>query len=71
MVERSLEPVWKENWEIVVKVGDLDQTLDLEMRDKDSFGKDEFMGRASVPLSNFTDKSDQWVRNGYEDASHI
>ena len=63
VVERSLEPVWKETWEVVVKMGNLDEeTLDLEMRDKDSFKADEFMGRASVPLSNLIDKSDQWVR---------
>ena len=65
-MEKTLEPVWKETWETVVKVGgEMEETLDLEILDKDSFGADELMGRASVPLSNLTDnrKSDQWVRS--------
>ena len=42
----------------------MDQTLDLDMWDKDHVGADEFMGRATIPLSKLTDngKSDQWVR---------
>ena len=75
-MKRSLEPVWKEDWEAVVEEA-MDQTLDLDMWDKFSFlivvfprwdkdhvGADEFMGRATIPLSKLTDngKSDQWVR---------
>ena len=36
MVKRSLEPVWKEDWEAVVEEA-MDQTLDLDMWDKFSF----------------------------------
>jgi len=62
VVKRSLEPVWKEDWEAVVEEA-MDQTLDLDMWDKDHVGADEFMGRATIPLSKLTDngKSDQWV----------
>ena len=35
MVKRSLEPVWREEWEVVVENSMLmDHTLDLEMWDK-------------------------------------
>ena len=35
MVKRSLEPVWREDWEVVVENAMLmDHTLDLEMWDK-------------------------------------
>ena len=33
VVKRTLEPVWKEDWEVVVEEA-MDQTLDLEMWDK-------------------------------------
>ena len=33
MVKRTLEPVWNEDWEVVVEEA-MDQTLDLEMWDK-------------------------------------
>ena len=63
VVKRSLQPVWKEDWSAVVEDA-MDQTLDLDMWDKDHVGADEFMGRATIPLSKLTDngKSDQWVR---------
>ena len=63
VVKRTLEPVWKEDWDVVVEEA-MDQRLDLDMWDKDHVGADEFMGRASFPLSKLTDngKTDQWVR---------
>ena len=33
VVKRTLEPVWNEDWEVVVEEA-MDQTLDLEMWDK-------------------------------------
>jgi len=62
VVKNSLEPVWKEDWEAVVEEA-MDQTLDLDMWDKDHVGADEFMGRANIPISKLTDhgKTDQWV----------
>ena len=62
VVKRTLEPVWKEEWDVVVEEA-MDQRLDLEMWDKDHVGADEFMGRASLPISKLTDKgkTDQWV----------
>ena len=62
VVKRTLEPVWKEDWDVVVEEA-MDQRLDLDMWDKDHVGADEFMGRASFPLSKLTDnrKTDQWV----------
>ena len=63
VVKRTLEPVWKEDWDVVVEEA-MDQRLDLDMWDKDHVGADEFMGRTSFPLSKLTDnrKTDQWVR---------
>ena len=63
VVKRTVEPVWKEDWDVVVEEA-MDQRLDLDMWDKDHVGADEFMGRASFPLSKLTDngKTDQWVR---------
>ena len=63
VVKRTLQPVWREDWDAVVEEA-MDQTLDLDMWDKDHVGADEFMGRATIPLSKLTDngKSDQWVR---------
>jgi len=62
VVKRTLQPVWREDWDAVVEEA-MDQTLDLDMWDKDHVGADEFMGRATIPLSKLTDngKSDQWV----------
>ena len=62
MVKRTLEPVWKEDWDVVVEEA-MDQTLDLDMWDKDHVGADEFMGRASIPISMLTGNpnTDQWV----------
>ena len=64
VVKRTLQPVWREDWDAVVEEA-MDQTLDLDMWDKDHVGANEFMGRATIPLSKLTDngKSDQWVRS--------
>ena len=46
----------------------MEQTLALQIWDKDTFGADEVMGSASLPLSSLTGtgKTDRWVRNRHQ-----
>jgi len=66
VIGSTLQPVWNESWEVVVESGKhpiIEQTLALQMWDQDTFGADEVMGSASLPLSSLTGtgKTDRWV----------
>ena len=76
MIGSTLQPVWNESWEVVVESGKhpiIEQTLALQMWDQDTFGSDEVMGSASLPLSSLTGtgKTDRWVRNGHQGPPHV
>jgi len=68
IVKKTVDPVYGETWEAVVEVVK-GQRLDIEVWDFDQGMADEFMGRASVPISSLADRgaTDLWIN--LEDAT--
>jgi hypothetical protein len=52
VVERNLNPVWDEEFELRVLPGDLEsEVLSVEVWDKDRIGSDDLIGEATLPLA--------------------
>jgi len=62
IVKKTVDPVYGETWEAVVEVLK-GQRLDIEVWDFDQGMADEFMGRASVPISSLASRgeTDLWI----------
>ena len=49
-IKNTLDPVWEEDWEVVVDVA-RGQVLTINLWDYDQGMSDEFMGRITVPVT--------------------
>nr|QQY02574.1 extended synaptotagmin [Cryptocotyle lingua] len=62
VIQRTLEPEWNEQFEMVVDVWQ-GQSLGVEVYDKDQGNKDDYLGRTSVPLNSVHElgEMDTWT----------